>query len=359
VAPVQHRPRRVARTSLAIVVGAAIGALALYPWIAGRRASRDVSRRVAAIEERHRTRGDVGAPLSPALSLRVRRLGPLLASWEAIGGCGAGGTGGAGVGVKWIGRSTTGGLFQTLTQSNYIQLNNAYNFILSEQITRDLGQKWSVGVFVPMVYKRYNDYLGLPVDISNSGLGDVNLLVTRRFGRINSTSVTAALGFPTGVHDARYKGDLLTQEKQLGIGKFTGSLMLDHTLDQSWGVIVLGALGAYRGGENELGNYRAPSGSVYTYAGYFLGPFVPSLGLAFTGYLKPDRDRGIEQDVPLTLLAGNVALEWSTDWIAILAGVSVPYAFTGSSSDTEAVVKTKVTGLQPWMAAIGVSLSPF
>jgi hypothetical protein len=246
-----------------------------------------------------------------------------------------------------------------ITQANYVHFNNAYNLILTEQITRDLGSKWSFGVLVPYLHKRYNDYLGLPTDISNSGVGDVNALLTRRFGRINSTSLTAAVGFPTGTHDARYKGDLLTQEKQLGLGRFTGSLMLDHTLDESWGVIVLGGLAAYRGGTNELGNYRAPTGSLYAFTGYFLGPFVPSFGVSFTGFTGPDRDRGIEQDVPLTLVAANASLEWSTDWIAIMAGVSVPYALTGVTQDTEAITPTKVTGFQPWVAAFGISVSPF
>jgi hypothetical protein len=352
--------RRAKRRRLGSWLAAALlGALALYPTARKQLDGRRVARRLDAVDRLERVRGCDGAPLAPAISLRARRLAPLLASWETVGGCGAGGTGGAGVGVKWIGRNTTGGLFQMITQANYIHFDNAYNLIVSTQLMRDLGSKWSFGVFVPFVHKRYNDYLGLPVDISNSGIGDVNVLLTRRFGRINATSVTASLGVPSGTHDARYKGDLLTQEKQLGPGRFSGSLMLDHTLDQSWGVVVLGGLAGYRGGTNELGNYRAPMGSLYAYTGYFLGPFVPALGLAFTGFAKPDRDRGIEQNVPLTLLAGSFSLEWSTDWIAILAGVSLPYAFTGSNQDTEGVGASKVTGLQPWVAAVGISVSPF
>jgi hypothetical protein len=286
-------------------------------------------------------------------------LSPLLASWETIGGCGAGGTGGAGVGVKWIGRNTSGGLFQMITQANYIRLTNAYNYIVTTQVTRDLGGKWNGGVLVPVLYKRYNDYAGLPTDISNSGLGDVNLLLTRRFGRINSTAVTASLGLPTGTHDAKYKTDLLTQEKQLGIGKVTGTLMLDHFLDQGWGLVVLGGSAAYRGGTNELGSYRSPTAGVYGYTGYYLGPFVPVLGLSFAGFFKPDEDRGAVQNVPLTMLAGNASIEWSTDWIAILAGVSVPYAFTSTSSDLLVSGTKPATGLQPWMVAVGVSVSPF
>jgi hypothetical protein len=288
-------------------------------------------------------------------------LGPLLASWETVGGCGAGSTGGAGT-VKWIGRGTTGGLFTEITQFNYVHLDNAYNAIGSEQLTTDINEVWNVGVFVPFVYKRYNNYMMLqsPVDISNGGIGDISLLGTFRFGPINATSLTGAFGLPTGIHDAEYKHDLLTQEKQLGIGTVTGSLTLDHTLDQTWGVIVLGGLVSWRGGENELGNYRAPLASGYGYAGYFVGPFVPAVGLTLTGFLKPDRDRGIEQDVPLVLLAPNLSLEWSTDWIAVLLGVSLPIGLYGKTGENLGGLKPpSVTGLQPWTAAVGVSVSPF
>ena len=200
----------------------------------------------------------------------------------------------------------------------------------------------------------------MPVDISNGGIGDISLLGTFRFGPINATSLTASLGLPTGTHDAEYKNDLLTQEKQLGIGRVTGSLTLDHTLDQTWGVIVLGGLVSWRGGENELGNYRAPLAAAYGYAGYFAGPFVPAVGLTLTGFLKPDRDRGIEQDVPLVLLAPNLSVEWSSDWIAVLLGVSLPIGLYGNTGENLGGLKPpSVTGLQPWTAALGVSVSPF
>jgi hypothetical protein len=336
-----------------------LAALAAYPTAARRAAVGQIERRLNDVEAAVRAGDRLLAPLDAAVSLRVARLGPLLASWETIGGCGAGGTGGAGVGVKWIGRNTTGGFVQSMTQANYIHFTDGFNFIATEQISRDLSDKWNIGVFVPYVYKFYRDYLTLPVDISNAGLGDINVLVTGRFGRINATSVTAALGLPTGVHDARYKGDLLTQEKQLGLGKVTASLIVDHTIDKSWGLLVLGGVANYRGGENELGNYRAPAASLYSYGGYFMGPLVPTLGLALTGFLKPDRDRGIEQDVPLLLLAANASIEWSTPWVAVLLGVSVPYSFVGSNTSTETIKPTKVTGLQPWTVAIGVSVSPF
>src|SRR5260221_12292679 len=101
--------------------------------------------------------------------------------------------------------------------------------------------------------------------------------------------------------------------------------------------------------------------SLYGYGGYFLGPFVPALGVSLTGFLKPDRDRTLEQDVPLLLVAANASIEWSNDLVAILAGVSVPYGLAGKTPTTEAAApgSQTITGLQPWTVAIGVSVSPF
>src|SRR2546430_1184312 len=46
-----------------------------------------------------------------SLSLPVTTSSSLLASWQSVGGCGAGAASGGGVGVKWIGHSVSGGLF--------------------------------------------------------------------------------------------------------------------------------------------------------------------------------------------------------------------------------------------------------
>lgn len=287
-------------------------------------------------------------------------MGPLLASWQTVGGCGAGSTGGAGT-VKWIGHNTTGGLFQDITQANYIQFANGYNLILSTQVTRDVGDRWRFGVLVPFAYKRYNDYMGLPVDIANVGLADINLLGTYKFGSIRDTSLMLSFGIPTGTHTAKYKMDLLTQEKQLGPGRITGTLTLDHTIDKDWGLIIVGGMASWRGGENELGNYRAPFASGYVYAGYFWGPFVPTLGVALSGYLRPDRDRGIEQDVPTLLTSINASIEWSNDWVAVLLGVALPIGLYAPAANMVGGLRQaqSSTGFQPWTAAIGVSVSPF
>ena len=328
---------------------------ALYPALRGHFERRATVGRITRLQEQPRL-----ALLDPSVVLRVERLSPLLASWETIGGCGAGGSAGVGT-VKWIGRSTTGGLFQNVTQASYIPYAEGYNLTLTNVVTRDIDDRWSVGVLVPFIHRRYNNYLTLPLDISNTGWGDINLLGTYKLGEIRDTIVTATVGFPTGTHTASYKNDLLTQEKQLGAGRVTASLMVDHILDQSWGMITLGGVAMWRGGENALGNYRAPFASAYGYASYFLGPFVPSLGMALTGFLKSDRNRGIGQTVPLVLASANASIEWSNDWIALLLGVSVPVGLYYDKSvevDGEDPADPP-SGIQPWTASLGVSVSPF
>jgi hypothetical protein len=229
-----------------------------------------------------------------------------------------------------------------------------------------------VGVVVPYLYKWYDNLYNEvpPVDVSNAGLGDINLLGTFRFGPINQNSLTLGLGFPTGTWNATYKNSSrLTQEKQLGLGPHattfgTASLMLDHTIDETWGLIVIGGIAAWRGGRNELDNYRSPFASAYGYGGYFLGPFVPALGLMLTGFLRPDENVGDPQDVPLVLLSPQASIEWSNDYVALLAGVSLPIGLVGHTSPQSetgpAFVRgPSVTGLQPWTIAFGVSVSPF
>jgi hypothetical protein len=297
--------------------------------------------------------------MDPALSLRVRRLSGLLASWETIGGCGAGSSTGAGGAVKWIGRSTHGGLFNLQLMGSYLHLPDGYNLSLNTQISRDLGEKWNIGLSAPLLYKYYRNYYGLPVDISNAGLGDISAFVTRKFGEINAIALTLSVGAPTGVYDAKYKNDYLTQEKQLGAGRPSGGLMLDYTFDEDWGLAVLGASGSYRGGENKLGNYRAPVASAYGYCGYFMGPWVPSIGLTLQRFFGADRDRGVEQQVRLSSVTGTVALEWSTDWIAILAGASLPYGFEPTKAAEGDIHGPLRPGLEPWTVAVGVSASPF
>ncbi len=302
------------------------------------------------------------APRETAVSLRVARLNGLLSSWETIGGCGAGSSVGAGGGIKWIGRSVRGGAFQLQTMGTYMHLVDGagYNLSLNTMILRDLGEKWNIGVGLPLLYKYYRDPYSISVDVSNSGIGDVSAFVTRRLGEINDTTVTLQVGFPTGSHDGEFRMDLLTQDKQLGLGEFTGSATVDHTFDETWGVIVVGGMGSYRGGENEFGSYRAPLAVAYGYGGYFLGPWVPSIGLSVNHFFGIDQDRGANQQVKLWGATATAAVEWSNDWLAVLGGFSLPFGWDSPRAvDGGAGDDNSGAGFMPWTVGVGVTVSPF
>jgi hypothetical protein len=312
-----------------------------------------------------RTSAVAEAPDQIALG-RIERLSPLLASWQTVGGCGASAASGSGVGVKWVGRGASGGLFNVQTMSTYSRLTDPTDsqrqLFVTSLITRDLGDAWQLGVSIPYVYKfiysPFGEVDGRDLDLSNSGLGDVFLQTTHRFGAIRDTLVTLQVGLPTGKWNTAYRMKYLRQDQQLGFGKVVGGLTVDHVMDQVWGLVVVGASGAYRGGQNALGSYRAPSASAYAFAGYFLGPVVPAIGVSVTGFAGHDKDQTVQENSSLVLAAPTASLEWSTDWIAVLLGASFPYQYDGITKDSMNLPR-KSYGFGVWSVSLGITLSPF
>ncbi len=305
--------------------------------------------------------------VDPSLLVRVEELDGLVASWQTIGGCGAGAGAASSAGLKWVGRNVTGGLFNVQEQVSYTNLGtspyNEHNFFINTFINADVEPKWNLGIIIPLVYKYLDDPMHLapepPINYSNAGLGDISLLVTRRLGATNATSLTGIVGLPTGPWDSTYPGGrVLNQNAQLGYGKLTGSLVVDHTLDKVWGLVVLGGFAADRGGHNELDNYRAPTAGVYSYTGYFMGPFVPSVGLILSGFKGHDVDENSEQFTPLVSLGVQASLEWATDWVAVLVAVSRAYKYDGVTLDESSQPRSP-WGFMPWSFALGLSLAPF
>jgi hypothetical protein len=298
---------------------------------------------------------DLAAAPAPA------RSAPLLASWQTVGGCGAGASSGTGAGIKWVGRNVTGGLFHVECQGTYVKTSDGYHYVATAMVDADVGDKWNFGVVVPYLYKYFDDPYAQRFDVANLGLGDVNALVTRRFGAINDTVLTLAVGLPTGTHDAhlvRAENEILRNDRQLGLGKPTAALTLDHVIDNLWGPTVIGAVASWRGGENELGNYRAPSATGYVYFSYLLGSLAPAIGASATGYPAHDRDQGTDQLSPLFSASLNASLEWSTDTFAVLIGGALPYQYDASHTDVNGHARNP-WGMGPWVVALGLALSPF
>lgn len=343
---------------LGLAVALAAGLAALTPRLERAAATHDVSRRLDRAQlAAYALLPDALAPearAAPALSHRIERLGPLLASWQTVGGCGAGASSGTGSGIKWIGRGVRGGLFYLETQVNYVRMPYGYNFISTTLLSYDLTPEWSLGVSVPYLYKFMNDPFKVRVDLANKGPGDVAVLATRHLGDARAWKLTLSLGIPVGTNDVAYLMQRLPQDRQLGLGKPTASLVLDHTIDNLWGPIVLGGTANWRGGTNNLGSYRGPSASVYSYAGVLLGPFVPAAGLSVTGFAASDRDFGEPQALPYASAAANVSLEWSTDWMALLLAGSLPYDVGVHSTTVPAFNR-----FGPWTVALGAAFAVF
>ena len=294
-------------------------------------------------------------------SCRQQALGPLLASWQTVGGCGAGASSGTGAGVKWIGRNVTGGLVHVEMQGNYIKTTYGYNYVGTSLVTRDVTEKWNLGVAVPYLYKYMHHYAGLAFNVANQGIGDIDFLLTRRLGAINDYILTLSVGAPTGTYRAhllRTDREIIPQDRQLGAGKVTGSLMLDHVIDNIWGPTVIGGLASWRGGENSEHNYRAPNATLYAYSSYLLGPFAPALGLQVTGATTHDRDQAMgDQATALFSVAANASLEWSTDWIAVLVGASLPYQYDALTKDN--MDRPHYWSFGAWIVGLGIAVSPF
>src|SRR5262249_29531125 len=134
----------------------------------------------------------------------------------------------------------------------------------------------------------------------------------------------------------------------------TASAIVDHTIDREWGLAVVGGTLNWRGGTNELQSKRVPTASLYSYAGYVLGRFGPSLGVTAVGAAGPDVNRLMVQSTPIFSVAANASVEWSTDWVAVLIGGSLPYGYTNSIQGS-----APVWALAPWVVGIGVAVAPF
>lgn len=274
-----------------------------------------------------------------------------LASWQTVGGCGAGASTGTGGGVKWVGRHVSGGLVNLECQASYVAQPYGYNFIGTTQMSGALSDRWSLAVSVPYLYKYMRDPYAIGIDLANKGPGDVSASLTHKLGDTRAWLMSASVGIPTGVHDRTFRmSEILPQDRQLGLGQPTGQLVLDHVMDELWGAAVIGGALNWRGSQNNLGSSRAPAASLYGHAAYLLGRFAPSIGLTLTGFAGKDKDRLQEQAMPQAVVSPNVSLEWSADSIAFLASFTTPYE-VGVQSET--VKRHNKVG--NWMFTLGTA----
>lgn len=278
------------------------------------------------------------ADYRPAWLLSFDDQQPVLASWGNVGGCGVSGATATAGGFKWIGRGVSGGLVDVqCIASRNTYLDGASSLSFSTRLGTNLGYKWSVAATVPFIYNQEDvDSFGVEKRAYLPGFGDLSFEATRKLGITNAHSLTLALTAPTGAHDAVRKGVILPQRQQLGSGVMGASLTYEYTRDFDWGLMIFGGTLGWGGWENSVGDFRAPSLSGYVYAGYMLGPFVPSAGLTVTGRFMTDRERNVDVMNVREMFSINptLGIEWSSDYLALMLSLSTPLSFQRMDSWT-------------------------
>lgn len=342
---------RVPRVLFTATVVAAIGVL-LSPLL-DRQLTRieqraTLAQLAVAARERPTPVGSAVACTPPEVLARLDRLEPTLAVWESIGGCGVGGgPSSAAGGVKWIGRSVTGGLFGVECITSVSILDGGYATVINMRPSTELFDKLVLGASVPFVIKVQDvDVLGETKTAVLPGWGDISFDVTYKLGLTNSSRLTLAVATPTGAHNSVRQGVVMPQQAQLGAGNFSGSLTFEHSADKMWGMLLTGVSASYGGGENSIGDYRAPGVSAYLYGGYLLGPFVPSVGISFSLKAERDRERRIVlADQSLATAALSLGVEWASDYIAVLLAASANMSLDN--------------GVESWTLGLGGTTSLF
>jgi hypothetical protein len=348
-----------------LIVG--LMALALYPLADRQIARNDAMRQIDEVRSHQAAFGDSWVVTDEWL-LATRDRG--LAAWGNIGGCGVSGAATSSGGVKWVGRGVTGGLVDVqciLSQTMFP--DGAQQSTFSTRLGTSIGYKWMVAATVPFRYnvEGVQNQFGIDVgEVHLPGFGDISLEGTRKLGITNAHTVTLSLSIPAGSHDAVRRGVVLPQRMQLGSGVMSVAGVYEYTRDFDWGPMIFGGNVFYSGWENSIkergGDFRGSGAAGYVYAGYMLGPFVPSFGLNLTTKVTGDRGDGFPQPgQPMVMVSPTVAIEWSTDWLAILLSASTQFslfegsnALFGGAGDWKAVFE-----LETWTVGLGVQTSIF
>lgn len=238
--------------------------------------------------------------------------------WRCVGGCGAGGSGGTGAEVKWIGTGVSGGLIDAEVMGTSTTGEN-YRY---QQVRTRLSWKptWTtnLGLTLPIVSK--TGVLQPKTNLDDKtemtgGLADIIVDFSKNIGMEGQYSAMFNLTIPTGQYDIKRGREnemlYLPTTLQRGSGTYTATLGLSRTKDLENGLWVFEAFYNYpfalnfRGknkfvnnkndqyndinarwdllsdeqkdrfeywfkpyGENDLGGYTPPSITAAAYFGY-------------------------------------------------------------------------------------------
>ncbi len=171
-----------------------------------------------------------------------------LTPWQCVGGCGAGGSGGIGADVKWIGSGVSGGLIDAEAMEMYT-IGQDYDY--QELRTRfSFKPTWTsnLGLTIPIVSKtgslqpaaEYQDYTEV-----SGGLSDIMLDFSKSIGMEGEYSLMFNLTLPTGQYDIKRgiqnEMQYLPTTLQCGTGLYNATIGINKTIDVDKGLWIVEA----------------------------------------------------------------------------------------------------------------------
>lgn len=269
---------------------------------------------------------------------------PTTSSWASIGGCGVGGSGGGD--IRWIGRRAPGGLIETECLVSYSAGEDLKTTKVSFKASGDVPGRFNIGLQVPYLYSRRYDsdyvlFSGIDEDLVVSSMGDLALLVSRKFGMTGETVANLTIGIPTAPYDLTQGGWHIPYDAQPGRGKVTVSVGTEHIFEKDYGPIIAGLSYSYNGGENDVGDFRGDTIATYGYFSYRMERMVHSAGLNLSFSLADDRNQWTPVGGPTVLVGLQYGLEFSYPrfpWF-----ISVLGTFSGNGVESYTVATGVVT----------------
>jgi hypothetical protein len=171
-----------------------------------------------------------------------------LTPWQCVGGCGAGGSGGTGAEVKWIGTGVSGGLIDAEVLGT-ATLGENYRY---QTVKTRLSWKptWTtdLGLTIPIVSKIGTLQPQTNIDDKTemaAGLSDIMIDLSKNIGMEGQYCLMFNLTLPTGQYDIKRGSDFrmfyLPTTLQRGSGVYTASFGLSRTKDIDKGLWIFEA----------------------------------------------------------------------------------------------------------------------
>ena len=273
---------------------------------------------------------------------RLDPVGPELACWKNIGGCGVGGSGG-GADIYWVGRKVPGGKTEVETFLSYSSGEDLKTLKLNLRVMYHLPDRFNVGLQVPYLHTTrhdpdYETAMGFAKLLEVDSFGDLSLIVSRSFGITGATSASLKIGFPTAPFNLSQDSWHIPYDAQPGRGELTTALSIEYVKDRDYGPMIFGASYSYNGGENDAGDFKADAVSAYTYLSYKTDTMVHSAGVNLSYALAYDRNLGTEITDQSKFLYGlQYGLEFSFPRFPLYLSLGASFSSDGFEGYTAAV----------------------